>query len=262
MIWQKDSPMKTDYHSLNTRPFGTNQGMSLVEILVSTMILSLLAALLFPAYKSVKEKTRQVVCMNNLRNIGIALVQYSNENNGFLPPARTDDVGGSGSHHIQWPDLLLIQLTNGKEKFFGSPQGKYRWRNNPFDCPSIILPQTAYGIGTSYQPTIGGFTPRYATYGMDAATIPKSTGNLTGRTALLFDASVGTGGTVYSLKGVTTTAEGGSYWYGNMWSSETPRHTGGVLWLFWDGSVRWKPWAPTNTAGADAEFNPNWEEQK
>ncbi|MDD2708201.1 MAG: prepilin-type N-terminal cleavage/methylation domain-containing protein [Verrucomicrobiae bacterium] len=59
-------------------------GFTLVELLVVLGILSILATLLMPALKNARESAKQAVCMNNLRQIGLALNQYAADNEGVV----------------------------------------------------------------------------------------------------------------------------------------------------------------------------------
>lgn len=228
---------------------------TILELLVVISIIVLLASLILPALKNAKEKGKQSVCANNLRQCGIAVHSYAGDYNSFLPPARTTITGGSLNHNIWWPDFLIPYLTQ-KELFYGYPAGQYRWRQNPFDCPATTMPSTAYGVYTSYMTTTGGFTPRYSAYTTNALYTAKKF-NLSGKTALLFDSPLDTWGGACGYA-TTTSAEGGTYWYANIWLGKIRRHSPGINWLFADGRVLWRKWDPTNSSGADAEFNPDW----
>src|SRR4051812_41478755 len=60
-------------------------GFTLIELLVVIAIIGILAALLFPALGKAKESGNAAACINNLRQIGVALQLYAQENNNRLP---------------------------------------------------------------------------------------------------------------------------------------------------------------------------------
>ena len=70
------------------RRFG---GFTLIELLVVIAIIAILAAILLPALQKAREKARQSVCMNNLKQIGLAILMYVQDYDGFLPPSATED---------------------------------------------------------------------------------------------------------------------------------------------------------------------------
>ncbi len=57
---------------------------TLIELLIVLAVLSLLAALLFPVFAHAREKARRTVCASNLRQIGLAAMQYEGDNDGLL----------------------------------------------------------------------------------------------------------------------------------------------------------------------------------
>jgi prepilin-type N-terminal cleavage/methylation domain-containing protein len=61
-------------------------GFTLIELLVVIAIIALLAAMLLPALASAKEAGKRTACLNNMRQIGLGLIMYTDENDGHLPP--------------------------------------------------------------------------------------------------------------------------------------------------------------------------------
>jgi prepilin-type N-terminal cleavage/methylation domain-containing protein len=94
--------MTSEEQKPDVRP---RSGFTLIELLVVIAIISILAALVLPVLQSAKEKARQGVCLSNLRQMGLAVQMYGDDNNGFLPfgdnwPSATENYLGP------WPRLL------------------------------------------------------------------------------------------------------------------------------------------------------------
>jgi len=61
------------------------QGFTLIELLVVMVIIALLIGLLLPALARAKEEARKTQCRSNMRQIGLAMVMYGNDNGGYSP---------------------------------------------------------------------------------------------------------------------------------------------------------------------------------
>ncbi len=61
------------------------RGFTLIELLVVIAIISILAAMLFPVFATARAKGRQVSCLSNLRQLGMAMTLYYEDYNGLYP---------------------------------------------------------------------------------------------------------------------------------------------------------------------------------
>src|SRR5713101_4524410 len=69
----------------NRQRHGSGRGFTLIELLVVIIIIAILAALLLPALAKAKEKANRTACVNNMRNLGLAMAMYTHDNNDWMP---------------------------------------------------------------------------------------------------------------------------------------------------------------------------------
>ena len=132
-----------------------DRGFTMVEILVVIAVVSLLIALMIPAVQYAREVSRRVSCVNNLKQIGMALSNYEVAHKVYPAGANADFYSG---HLMILPYLDQTSLYNSVNFSVESPQQSFSTRGvnltvgnsklAVFSCPSD--PNSASGSTTSY----------------------------------------------------------------------------------------------------------------
>ncbi|HEY3333552.1 MAG TPA: DUF1559 domain-containing protein [Capsulimonadaceae bacterium] len=84
-----------------------DKGFTLIELLVVIAIIAILAAILFPVFAKAREKARQTSCSSNMKQLGIALLQYVQDYDEYTPcDLNVPGNGGSGYNGNGWAGCL------------------------------------------------------------------------------------------------------------------------------------------------------------
>lgn len=149
----------------------TLRAFTLVELLVVIGIIAVLIAILLPALNQARRQAQQVQCSSNLRQIALALLNYSSENQGELIPDMVESYGGAPSliypNGFFWANALVadgyIRVSQVGEMNPNSPTGV-----NPvvptsdvFVCPTAVTDSFSFAgrISTGNCDNVAGDEP-------------------------------------------------------------------------------------------------------
>ena len=91
--------------SMPCRKSGKAKGFTLIELLVVIAIIAILAAILFPVFARARENARRSSCQSNLKQIGLGLIQYTQDYDEINAPNVTA-LGTTPATYRVWPDLV------------------------------------------------------------------------------------------------------------------------------------------------------------
>ena len=105
------------------------RGFTLIELLVVIAIIAVLMAVLFPVLRRARESGKDIICRNNMRQVGLGANFYSEDNNFLLPR------GAAGDSLAAWYQLFIPYLAQDVTKDFTGDADDYR-NVAIYRCPS------------------------------------------------------------------------------------------------------------------------------
>jgi prepilin-type N-terminal cleavage/methylation domain-containing protein/prepilin-type processing-associated H-X9-DG protein len=260
----------------------TRRGFTLIEILVVVAIISLLAAILFPVFSRARESARRASCQSNLKQIGLAFMQYVQDYDERYPPG-----AGSGNPGTGWANQ--IEPYGKSLKILRCPSDPYKGVGNFFPYGASYPPEI---ISYYYNQNFSGCFPYASPWVGDhpEAPVNLAQANAPAQTVLVWECargyfyptclasagcnsgwgdslspvgngdSAGGGGPPVPASGQLSGGNNGGTPASG--TTSTPRHFDGANYLAADGHVKWlKPEkvsaGRTNwTGGAQSTGNP------
>jgi prepilin-type N-terminal cleavage/methylation domain-containing protein/prepilin-type processing-associated H-X9-DG protein len=184
----------------------TNQAFTLIELLVVIAIIAILASMLLPALSKAKERALTAQCGNQLRQLGLAMQMYGDDENGLLPQANG-----------------VVAWTNTAPAPWSRPLVDYYKTTNVLRCPSM----SRFYAHSPYSYFLGN----HAVWMTDNAA-----GALKVSRIRLASQYILSGDTNWAFDPVD--ADPDNYTQDTLFSFISPAHLGTVNILFADGHVR------------------------
>ena len=176
---------------------GQERAFTLIELLVVIAIIAILASLLLPALSGAKRRGQQIACVSNLRQLGLALNLYVEDNEGHLPCCAWP-LPSQGTNVPPLPPITTTLMPYAKAKgvfhcpadqtIFACEQTSYEWNgwlngasyDHPEDWSDLTKTLVAQLFGSRVNTPLLG----------DAAVFHPAEGIWMGKNALYFDGRV------------------------------------------------------------------------
>ena len=208
-------------------------GFTLIELLVVIAIIAILAALLFPVFQKVRENARRAACASNLRQLTVAFVQYTQDNDDILPGATDGQAGANVTGG--WVLFHTFGVSPAPAVFDVTAGSLYPFVRSPsvYLCPDDGLARLSgdsYAVNSCAEAAANSPQPRQ------------------GRPLSAFDAPASLmllGEEDADFQGHTTGSTNDAYLSLFFDDAVSSRHSGGSNVSFVDGHVKWVRFPPT-----------------
>jgi len=114
----------------------TQRGFTLIELLVVIAIIAVLMAILMPALQRVKDQARDISCRSNVKQVGLVIYMYLQENDFKMPRVMWDN---SGCNEYRWrlPDGSRYLRPSEDDSYWGTAFKSYVNDTKIFGCQAF-----------------------------------------------------------------------------------------------------------------------------
>lgn len=216
------------------------RAFTLIELLVVIAIIAILAAILFPVFAQAKDAAKSTANLNNLKQLGLANIQYMADNDDAFPLAAQYTVPVAGvSNFTPWQETVFAYTKN--RDIYASPK-----ESVPSGTPAVKQFNQYFYYGVVPRGAALPTSPFAAPGSLGTAYIDGPFGRYDPSSATPNVSSL-TNSAIDHISDVIMVSDGGSYDLGYLSAGNSGCFTGSGP---WSGSLNSGPWARKNVSGA------------